>query len=118
MFIPKHLKGRLFPVLVNRAVIFFFIMSLMTFFLYIIGTIQGFVDSTQLLLLRLLVILALCLIVSSVFGLVLNVMRFSKQKKLRYLIRAGCYFLLILFGVITALIILFIFTLSTGNGAV
>ena len=117
MFIPRNLKERLFPILVNRTAIFFLIMSFLTLFLYTIGTMQGFVDSTQLSLLSFYVIMSSCLVLASVCGTVINILRFRTQKKARYLLRAAGYLLLVLFGAVAVLTVMFIFTLSAGNGA-
>lgn len=112
---PKYLKEKLLPILINRSAIFFSIMCLLTMFLYAIGTRQGFVDSTQFGLLRLYAVLGIFLVTCSVCGTVLNVIRFISQKKLRYLLRGAAYLLLVLFGAITVLAVIFIFALSTGK---
>ena len=117
MELPRFLKGKLIPVLVNRTAIFFFIMCLVTLFLYIVGTGQGFIDSTQLSLLRLYTVLGIFLTAASVYGVALDLERLVKLKRRRYLLRAGGYFFLILFGVATVLAVMFIITLSKGNGA-
>ena len=111
----RFLQEKLLPILVNRVVIFFFLMCLFTLFLYIAGTVQGFIDSTQLFLLRLYVILGIFLSVTSVYGMVLSLARLLKHKKNRYLFRAGGYMLLAIFGVATVLAALFIITVSEGN---
>ena len=115
MKFPKAIKDKLLSILVNRAVVFFFIMCVFTLFLYAIGTNQGFVDSTQLSLLKLYSVLAIFLAVMSIFGIIINVIRFLEQKKVRYLLRAGVYFLLALFGAATVLGAMFISALSLGN---
>jgi len=86
--------------------------------LYIAGTIQGFIDSTQLSLLRLYVILGIFLALTSVSGMVLSLVRLFKLKKTRYLFRAGGYILLAIFGATTVLAAMFIITVSRGNAAV
>ena len=115
MGFPRYLKEKLLPILVNRTVIFFFIMCLVTLFLYFTGTIQGFIDSTQLSLLRLSVILGIFLAITSVCGMLLALGRFFMIKKYRYLLRAGAYLLLVIFGVATVLSAMFIITVSGGN---
>ena len=115
MAIPIYLKKRLLPILINRLVIFLFLMCLFTLFLYAVGTVQGFVDSTQIGLLRLSAVLGIFLITMSIAGLILNVQRFFKQRKVRYLLRAGSYLVLALFGTATLIFAMFIISLSTGN---
>ena len=111
----RNRKEKLFPVLISRAVILFFMMCLLTLFLYLAGTIQGFVDSTQLFLLRLYTVFGIFLSVISVVGMVLNLYRLIGTKKLRYLLRAVVYMLLVIFGVSTVLVIMFIITVSIGT---
>ena len=115
MGFPGHLKEKLLPILVSRAVIFFFIMGLLTLFLYAIGTVQGFIDSTQLSLLRLYVILGIFLTIFSAAGIVVDLRRFLTAKKNRYLLRAVGYFFLAVFGISTVLAVMFIITISAGN---
>ena len=116
MNFPKYLKEKLFPILINRVAVFFFIMCLLTLFLYAIGTRQGFVDSTQFGLIRLYVVLGIFLVAISVCASVINIVRFvTAGKKVRYLLRAGAYLLLTVFGAVSVLVVLFILTLSKGN---
>jgi len=113
----RFLRGKLIPILVNRTAVFFFLMCLVTLFLYGVGTQQGFIDSTQLSLLRLYIALGIFLTVDSAYGVALDLERLLKNKKTRYLFRAGGYFLLVLFGAATVAAVMFIITLSKGNGA-
>ena len=115
MVFSQNLKVKLLPILVNRAAIFFFVMSLLTLFLYVIGTSQSFVDTTQLGLLRLYSILAVFLATTSICGVILNIARFLSQRKVRYLLRAASYLLLVIFALATLLAVMFIFTLASGN---
>jgi len=115
MDFPRYLKEKLLPILISRTVIFFFLMCLFTLFLYFAGTIQGFIDSTQLSLLRLYTILGIFLTVTSVYGMALDLSRLFKHKKTRYLFRAGGYMLLVIFGAATVLAATFIITVSGGN---
>jgi len=115
MVFSQNFKEKLLLILVNRTVIFLFIMSLLTLFLHVIGTNQGFVDSTQLALLRFYSVLAIFLVTTSIFGIILNTMRYLSQKRLRYIFRAVSYFLLVIYGTITVLAVMFIFTLAAGT---
>jgi len=92
-------------------------MSLLTLFIYAVGTNQGFTDSIQLSLLRLYIALGLFLSVTSVYGIIISAGRFIKLKKVRYIFRTGTYVFLVVFGVSTVLAVMFIITLSAGNGA-
>jgi len=115
MIITAEFKQKLLPILVSRTVIFFFIMSLLLILLYVAGTVQGFIDSTQFSLLRLYTVSGIFLTITSVFGTLLDVVRFLKNNKIRYLFRACGYMLLVIFGVITVLAVMFIITISGGN---
>jgi hypothetical protein len=108
-------KEKLLPILISRTVIFFFLMCLLTLLLFAAGTVQGFVDSTLLLLLKLYVILGIFLSFASISGFILGLGRFLKNKKVRYLLRTIAYFFLALFAAITVLAVIFIITVSGGN---
>ena len=110
-----HRKEKLLPILASRTVIFFLTMCLLTFSLYVAGTVQGFIDSTQHALLRLYTVLGIFLTSTSMFGVVLDLRRFFKNKKIRYLLRAGGYVFLVLFGTATVLMAMFIITIAGGN---
>ncbi|MCL2835028.1 MAG: hypothetical protein FWD78_17810 [Treponema sp.] len=115
MDLPRYLKEKLLPILASRTMIFFFSMCVLTLFLYAAGTVQGFIDSTQLSLLKLYVILGIFLIVSAVYGMFVALGRFFKLKKRRYMLRAAIYLLFAIFGVITVLAVVFITTVAKGN---
>ena len=115
MLFSRVLKEKLVRILVNRTAIFFFLMCLLVLFLYVIGTVQDFIDSTQISLLRLYVVLGIFLTIASVYGIAVDVERFLKMKKRRYLFRAGGYILLVIFGAATVLAVMFIITVSGGN---
>ena len=110
-------KERLFSLLVNRLVIFFFLMCVLTLFLFIAGTVQDFIDSTQLFLLNLYNVLGVLLIAASFLGMIFDLYRFAKTRKARYLPRAGGYILLAVFGIFTVLMASAITAISSGNGA-
>jgi len=111
----RYLKEKLLSVLASRAAFFLFLMCLLTLFLYAAGTVQGFTDSTQLTLLKIYVALGIFLSVLSLCGMILDLRRLYKRKKIRYLFRAGIYILLLIFGAVTVLTAMFIITLSGGN---
>jgi len=115
MKITGSSREKFLYLLVNRLAIFFFLMCLLTLFLYTAGTVQDFTDSTQLLLLNLYFILGIFLAAASVSGLFLDLNRFSKTKKTRYLLRAGGYVFLLVFGVVTVLASSAITAISGGN---
>ena len=115
MGFSRYLKEKLPPILVSRTVIFFFLMCLLILILYVAGTVQEFIDSTQLTLLRLYVVVGVFLAIASVYGMILDLGRFLRMKKARYLFRAGGYLLLVIFGVATVLAAMFIITVSGGN---
>ena len=115
MDFTKIPKERLIPLLVNRITVFFFIMCLLTMFLYAAGTVQDFVDSTQISLLNLYSVLAIILTAASVFGVIMDLFRFAKAKKGRYLLRAGGYLSLVIFSVVSVVIVAAIIAISSGN---
>ena len=116
MGLSNFSKEKLLPILVSRTVIFFFLICLLTLFLYMAGTFQNFIDTTQLFLLRLYSVLGVLLSISSACGSVLDLGRFSKTKKSRYLFRAAGYLLLIVFGIVTTLAVTAIIAISEGVG--
>jgi hypothetical protein len=113
--IPKFPDNRLFSVLVNRTVIFFLAMCLISLFLYVTGTVQGFMDETQLFLLRLGVALSILLAFSSVYGLMLELILFFRKRRPRFIFGAGIYFLLGILGAAIAAAAGFILSASSGN---
>ena len=117
MGFSRFSKEKLLYTLVNRTVIFLFIMCLLIISLYTAGTIQGFIDSTQLFLLRLYEWLGIFLMATSFCGIILDIERCIKMKKSRYLLRAGGYLLLVIFSVVTVLAVVTIVALSIGSGA-
>ena len=75
--------------------VFFLIMCLLACFLYFFGTRQEFADETQFLLLKLAAITGSLLLISSVYGFILNLVFFVILKQPRYL---GGFLLFVLFG--------------------
>ena len=111
----RYLEKKFLPLLISRTVIFFFVMCLLNMILYVIGTVQDFIDSTQLSLLRLHVVLGIFLTFSSLFGIGLDLKRFIKIRKWRYFIRSFGYLALVILGAATVLAAIFIITISGGN---
>ncbi|WP_010255534.1 hypothetical protein [Treponema primitia] len=111
----RPLKKPFIAILVKRAVLFFFLLSLLVVYLYGIGTAQEFMDRTQLLLLRLSVILGLSLAVSSIYGIILNVWIIVHDRKYRLLGGAGLYIALGIFGAVIATLAAFIIVAAGGN---
>lgn len=116
MDFSRLLKEKLLHILINRSVIFFFMICLITLILYAAGTAQGFIDVTQLSILSFYVIPGIFLIVTSVAGMILSLKRLTKTGKFRYFLRALVYLFLAVFGTISVLAVKFIVTLTTGNG--
>ncbi|MDR2093938.1 MAG: hypothetical protein LBP76_00265 [Treponema sp.] len=112
---PYQKKKPLIAVLVKRTVFFFFVMCILSIFLYGIGTDQDFTDISLLLLLRIAVIMGLFLGVGSIYGLALNLWLVFRRHKFRYLLGAGGYMLLGIFGAAVAVLGLFIITVAGGN---
>jgi hypothetical protein len=109
-------KKPFIAILVKRAILFFFLLCVVTAFLYGIGTAQEFMDSTQLMLLRLSVVLGLSLAVGSVYGIALNFWLAFNDRKYRFFTGAGIYILLGIFGALMATLAAFIIVAAGGNG--
>ena len=115
MRFPRLLKEKLLIILISRTAFFFFLMCLVTIFLYVAGTIQNFIDSTQIFILKFYVILGIFLVTFSFCGVIIGIKRFIDLRKRRYLLRAGGYLLFVLFGIVTILAVIFILTITGGN---
>jgi hypothetical protein len=115
MKFPKLPDIKLFPLFVSRTVLFFLVMCLISLFLYIIGTIQGFMDDTQFFLLRLGIGMGILLVLSSLYGMVLDLVLFFRGRKLRFICGAGVYALLGVLGGVVAASAGFIISASGGN---
>jgi len=112
MGFSRFSKERLLPILINRTALFFFIMSVLTLFLYAAGTVQGFTDATQFTLLALYSVLGIFLTITAISGIILDLGRFVSAKKGRYFLRAGGYLFLVIFGIVTVLAVMAILALS------
>jgi len=108
-------KEKLLPILVSRTVIFFFVGCLIVLFLYAAGTVQGFIDSTQFALLNVYVVLGIFLTIASIGGIIIDLSRFFRIRRIRYIFRAGGYMFLMIFGSVTVLAVMFIITVASGN---
>jgi hypothetical protein len=91
-------------------------MCIFTVFLYGIGTIQGFMNTTQQVMLRLAIILGFSLAVGSVYGIFLDFWFVFSQGKSRFLWGVGGYICMGLLGTIIAVVATFIVVISGGNG--
>ena len=108
-------KEKLLLILVNRLVVLFFLMCVFTIFLYAAGTVQGFIDTTQLSLLSFYVFMGIFLILAAILGTILESRRFFKSKKMRYLFRAAGYIIAMFLSAASVLAAMFIITISGGN---
>ena len=104
-----------FPVIImHRITVFFFLMCLLAILLYVLGTAQVFMDDTQYMLLKIAEIVGMLLSASSFVGIILDVLWYLSQKKIRYL---GAIFLHVVsgfFGVAVVLTASFIIIVSGG----
>jgi hypothetical protein len=116
MGFPRFSKEKLLPILINRTALFFFIMCILTLFLYVAGTVREFTDSTQFTLLALYSVLGIFLTITSISGIILDLIRFISSRKSRYFFRAGGYLFLVIFGAATVLAVIAILVLSGGDG--
>jgi hypothetical protein len=113
---PIHqLKGKFSTVIINRVILFFFFICLLTGFFYILGTVQGFMDDTLFLLLRIGAVFGILLTVSSVLGFFIDLGFLLTKKKIRYLGIMFLYCFLGIFGGIIVYASYFIMVISAGN---
>ena len=108
-------NGKILAIVINRISILFFIMSVITGFIYLLGSNQGFMDQTQFFLLRAVTVLGILLLISSVFGLVINLFIFVIVKKRRYLFGSFLYIFFIVSGGAVASGAYFIIFFASGN---
>jgi hypothetical protein len=111
----QPLKIKFFAVITARVTAFFLLMGMLAIFLYLIGTVQGFMDSTQLLLLRLTVLTGALLAAASFYGLVLKLAVFFNNRELRGLAGVPVYLVSGIAGVAALSAALFILTAAAGN---
>ena len=110
-------KKPLVAILVKRTVFFFFSISLLTSFLYAVGTRQGFMEITQIILLRLLIIIGIFLSIGALYGGILDAGLIIFKGRRRYIMGIVSYLLLVIFGVAISLTASFILVLAGGNAA-
>jgi hypothetical protein len=110
----NQLRGKFPTVIVNRAILFFFFICLLTGFFYILGTVQGFMDDTLYLLLRIGAVFGILLTVSSVLGFFIDLGFLLAKKKIRYLGVMFFYCFLGIFGGTIVYASYFIMVISAG----
>lgn len=115
MKISRPESKPLIVILVKRAVFFFFSLCLLIIFLYAVGTIQSFMDQTQLMLLRFSTILGIFLAVGSIYGTILDLWLSFYKHRYRFIKGTFIYAVLIFFGLAVAAASAFIQILAGGN---
>ncbi|GHV34103.1 hypothetical protein AGMMS4952_26420 [Spirochaetia bacterium] len=111
----RPVKKPIIIILVRRVVLFFFFLCVLAVYLYGIGTAQLFMDRTQLLLLRLSLIMGLSLAIGSLYGLGMSVWLIIRRGKHRFLGSVGLYIVMGLFGAAIAVLAAFIISAAGGN---
>jgi hypothetical protein len=101
--------------LVKRGSLFFFFMSLFSIFFYGIGIRQEFMDSTQLMLLRISALLGLILGMLALCGIALNTWSLLRGRNLRFSPGIAVYLAALLFGILIAVAAILIMVLAGGN---
>jgi hypothetical protein len=101
--------------LVRRGVFFLGTLCFLSGFLYALGTRQGFMDRTQILLLRLLAVLGMLLVTGTVFGIIVQVVFMILQKRPVFFGNLVWFLFFGLLGLIAALGAAFILILAGGN---
>jgi hypothetical protein len=108
-------KKTITAILIKRGVVFLAMMLLLTGFLYAAGTIQGFTDQTQLLLLGLARKEGLGLAAGALYGIISNLWFFPLNRNRRVFWGTGAYIFLGLFGILMSALAAFILVLVGGN---
>jgi len=90
-------------------------MSALTVFLYGIGSAQEFLDSTQMVLLRLAAVLGILLFVCSICGFFLDIFYSIMERTIRFIWGACAYLFSTGFGVFVALFANGVLVLVAGN---
>jgi len=104
----------LVALLVKRTVLFLLIMTMLVLFMYAVGTGQGFMDSTQFLLLRLMAGLALLLSIGGAYGAIMDFVLVVRGG-VAYLAGTAAYLVLAIFGVSLSALAAFILAVTAGN---
>lgn len=108
--------GDFVPALIKRGLLFFLFMNLFTIFLYALGTVREFSDSTQLLLLGLFRLFGFSLAVNGACGIAADLWLAIRRGSLRFIPGMAAYALSGLFGVLNAVFAAFIMVLAGGVG--
>jgi hypothetical protein len=101
--------------LVKRGSLFFFFMSLFSAFFYGVGVRQDFMDSTQIMLLRISALLGLILGMLAMSGMALNIWSLIRGGDPRFFPGITAYLAAVLFGILTAAAAILILVLAGGN---
>ncbi|MDR2494055.1 MAG: hypothetical protein LBD24_02415 [Spirochaetaceae bacterium] len=117
MKIMRPERKPILVILVKRTVTLFLGLCLMVIFLYCLGTAQGFMDRTQLRLLRLGEGMGLFLWVSAGYGVALDCYLIYRGR-IRYVRSLVSYVFIGVFGIAVALFAAFIVVLTRGAGSV
>ncbi|MDR0388927.1 MAG: hypothetical protein LBH73_02540 [Spirochaetaceae bacterium] len=115
MKFSRPVRKPLILLLVKRGVFFLGTLCFLTAFLYALGTRQGFMDRTQILLLRLLAVLGMLLITGTVFGVLTQVVFSILYKKPAFPRDLAWFVFFALIGLIAAFGAAFILVLARGN---
>ena len=94
------------PDVINKITLFMFLMSLLVFLTFMAGNVQGFIDSTQILLLKLFRVTALIFIVTGVYNLLIDIVVIMRNRRV--------YSLRVVFTVIGEVLIIVFFIGTTG----
>ena len=90
-------------------------LTLTVVILYIAGSFRKVSDDSQLLLVRISLVLSLLLIISSIYGFILNMYYAVRRRKIAYIIGGAGYILIIVMGAAIALGAAFIIGAVGGN---
>jgi hypothetical protein len=108
-------KKPVFFALFKGMTLFFLFFCLFSLFLYAAGTRQGFTDKAQIFLLRISLNLGLMLSICSLCGIGFCFPKIVRGPRFRYILTAGGYLCLGVFGAAVSLLVSFIIAAAGGN---
>jgi hypothetical protein len=111
----RPVKKPLILLLVKRGLFFLSILCFLGFFLYVLGTRQGFMDRTQLFLLRFQTVMGTLLAAGTALGVLIQVFFVFLYKKPVFTGDLAWYFFFGLLGILAALGAAFILVLAGGS---
>ena len=101
-------------IITNRIALFFLLLCILSAFLYVLGTVQGFMDDTQFFLLGVVRIGGILLAVISIVTVILAFIFYFRNKSISYLSGVFLHLFLAIFGAGVSFAASFIVIISGG----